>query len=163
MNTTEIIAAVAVVANIILLSIVILQRSDSIKQYKTINRPWLILGEGSGMLGDNYYNFHIENIGHLPAKDIRISSIARCYRSDNEEEYEIKEPKNIPIIGIVMPKQKHTFVIDYLRVDDMDLYSTYSVDITFFYVFGDEDKKCVFRLYVQKLTGTREITCLEAN
>ena len=113
---SEFITLFSVFVNVILVGIVIFQYRLSLRQYETVNRPWLVLSQ-NGKTPQDLLRWQLENIGNLPAKEITITS---------KPEFEYKEKiipeiKEEPIkIGIIMPKQKYNFSLAYAALQTLD-------------------------------------------
>jgi len=155
------IAFVSVIANIVLVGIVIFQYRDSIKHYKSINRPWLVFGGGDTVIGEIYFHFHLENIGNLPAEKIEIKTECLFHFGKDDVKKEVSNESTK--VGIIMPKQKYPFIINDLAIDDIIGTSFYKVNVFVTYYFGDEKKMCTFELYENNTDGDKVISCVEAD
>ena len=151
----------SLVLNAILVGVVIVTYRQSIKQYETVNRPWLVFNDPRKTGFDNYFDLYLENIGNLPAEKISIITKPTFYYKKAEKNPSIEgEPIKI---GIIMPKQKHHFTLNYFTVDDIIDCEEYSIDIFVTYNFGSNKKTSKFNLYANNLISHREVSCVEAD
>ena len=154
-HSAEIIAVASVAVNVILVYVVTHQYRRSSQQYEKMNRPWLVLTRGKD-IGD-FIGWYLENIGNLPAEEITIAT-----KSDLDSKKSDIE-KELINIGIVMPKQSYSFILDYLERDVFIDAKKMDIEFTIKYKFLDHEKKSEFRYDRVALAGIDEIICVEAD
>lgn len=157
----ELLALFSFFLSAVLVAVIIKQHSFSQKQYETVNRPWLVLGEGKEIVYDNNIDLFLENIGNLPAEQITISYKAVFYNKDKKNTL-INSDKELVSIGIIVPKQKHHFTWNFLTVDEIMGCEEASIDIMVNYHFGKKEKISKFNYYIHNLVSHKEISCKEA-
>ena len=158
--TTEYLAIIAIVVNVILVVFIIKHYKSSQKQFQLKSRPWLILDEGEKIVFDNSIDLYLENIGELPAQSIAIHY---QYIEYDEGKRIVKEfEKEFVTIGIIVPKQKHHFTLNSFVLDNIITSEEFNVDITVTYNFGKEEKLAKFNYYYNRVLNHREINCTEA-
>ena len=152
--TTEHLAIISIIVNVILVVFII-------KQYKSSqSRPWLILDEGEKIVFDNSIDLYLENIGELPAQSIAIHYQHIEY---DEGKRIVKEfEKEFVTIGIIVPKQKYHFTLNSFELDNILSSTEFNVDITVTYYFGKEEKLAKFNYYYNSILEHKEIKCAEA-
>ena len=162
MINTDWLAAVALFANIVLVGVVIFQYRNTIKHHKSINRPWLVFGGGDEVVGELLLNFHVENIGNLPAEKIEIET--EVFYHDSIDKFTKKSPAKPIKCGIIMPKQKYYTIIEGMEVDELYGFKWAKLQVSIKYNFGDDKKMSKFELFYDAHSKDKCVTkCLEAD
>lgn len=160
-NNQEIISAVSIIVNIILVSIIILQYKSSQKQYELVNRPWLIFEQTDKDIDEHFPLWSLENIGNIPAEKIEITS-KYFMKLDKHDDIHNKK-SGVLRTDIIMPKQKYLFVLNDITFTDLNQCNSFESDIFIKYQFLNQKKTSHFRFYKNNDFDHQEISCVKAD
>jgi hypothetical protein len=158
---SEIITIFSLIVSSILVGVVIFQYRLSLKQYETINRPWLIFEKTEQHIDFHYVIWSLKNIGNIPAEKIKIVS-KKIMEKKNHDDI-VKESLEPIMTDIIMPKQKFTFVLNDITVEDLEQCDVIEVQIFIEYQFLNHKKISEFRYYRHNGVEHEDISCIKAN
>lgn len=157
---SDIITIFSLIVSGVLVGIVIFQYRLSLKQYETINRPWLIFEKTNQHIDSHFIMWSLENIGNIPAEKIKITS--KTILNLNGEEKIIEDSKSV-MTDIIMPKQKFTFVMNDVVLEDLAQCDSIDMNIFISYRFLKHTKSSQFRYYRHNAIDHEEIDCVKAD
>ena len=157
----EIVTIFSLIVSGVLVGIVIFQYRLLLKQYETVNRPWLIFEKTNQSINEDYVIWSIENIGNIPAKEIKIGS--KCVMKNSIEEVIHSKVPGLIGTSVIMPKQKFTFVMNDITFADIMQPDSLEVSIFLKYQFFNHKKTSEFSYSRHNGVDHEKIHCVSAD